>query len=128
MIARYHLIMLVLVLSNATIYAQHTTCDSVYRFVDEMPKFGSHEADFTRMVSKRIKVGMPCEAKELQTLEFIVNKNGKMTDIHIPGANSECLTNLIRLFESFPSWSPGKLHGEVVCVKMILLVRIHVND
>ena len=54
-------------------------------------------------------------------VEFIVEKNGSLTDINVVKAiGGGCDEEAIRVISTAPRWNPGKQRGNPVRVRMIL--------
>lgn len=105
-------------------FGQESSCDSVYTFVDQMPTYGKGAEDIMKYVKKNFKFENPCRPEELKRLTWTINKEGKMVDIDLVGLEGECRTRTIEQLKSFPTWTPGRLNGELVCVRMVLPVHI----
>ena len=41
-----------------------------------------------------------------------------MIDIDALGVEGQCKANIIEQLKAFPHWTPGRLKGELVCVKI----------
>lgn len=105
-------------------FGQENSCDSVYTIVDEMPSYGKGNEDIVKYLMKNLKFKKPCRPEELRRLTWTVNKEGKIVDIDTIGFDGQCKTDLIDQLKSFPNWTPGRLKGELVCVKIILPIHI----
>jgi protein TonB len=103
------------------------TDDVVYSLVDEQPNYpGGLPALFAYIKSD---MKYPKEAVEKGTqgrvfVEYVVEKNGIISNIKIlKGIGSGCDEEAKRLFAASIKWSPGKLKGEAVRVKMALPIQ-----
>lgn len=108
-------------------FGQVITCDSVYVIADQMPFYGKGHDDTFNLV-KNIKVSKPCKPEEIRRLTWTINKEGKMVDIEVIGPEENCKAAIIEQLKTFPAWTPGKLNGEVVCIKMIFPIHIRPID
>jgi len=106
--------------------------DDVYIRVDEMPYFGEKESnDLVAYLSTRLKY--PVEAREstiegIVMAQFIVQTNGTLSDFEIiRSLSKETDEEVLRLLKSMPTWTPGKLNGKPVPVKMGLPVRFKLD-
>jgi len=101
--------------------------DQVFTIVEQMPQFGSGEADLLNYLAKNIKY--PQMAKEsgisgIVYVTFVVNKAGKVADVRIlRGIGGGCDKEAIRVVKSMPDWKPGKQRGKSVSVQYNLPVR-----
>ena len=107
---------------------QSPPCDSVYMVVEEMPTFGSGIEDFFKEVGRRIKISKPCKIGELKRIEWTVTTEGEMVDIDVFGLERECKNEVIKQLKGFPLWTPGKLKGENVCVRMVMPIYIRTYE
>jgi len=88
--------------------------------VEVLPKFPGGEAAFGAYLSKTIRY--PPVAKENNTqgrviVSFVVEKNGKLTDIKVVrDIGGGCGEEAIRVLSKSPAWSPGIQNGKPVRV------------
>jgi hypothetical protein len=111
-------------LFTAVSFGQVSPCDTVYIFVDQMPIYGNGTPDLMRYLMKNLKFKKGCRPEELTRLSWVVNKDGKMVDLDLTGFEGKCKDEIIEQLKSFPAWTPGRLNGKLVCVKMILPIHI----
>jgi periplasmic protein TonB len=98
--------------------------DQIFVIVEEnaQPKKGL--AEFYQYVSSNIKY--PAQARRLQVegrvyVEFIVNKDGKITDATaVKGIGAGCDEEAVRIIMGAPSWNPAKQRGKPVRQRMVL--------
>ena len=56
-------------------------------------------------------------------LDFVVNKDGSIVDVHIlKGVDASLDNEAVRVVKSMPKWSPGRQRGKAVRVKYVLPV------
>lgn len=104
-------------------FGQGTTCDTVHTIVDQMPTYGKRQEDLLKYL-RSLKLDRSCRPEELKRLIWTINKDGKLVDIDVVGLEGECRTRIIEQLKAFPAWTPGRLHGELVCVRMIVPIHI----
>ena len=108
---------------SLTSFGQKTSCDSVYSFVDEMPKFGNSDTDLSIFITKNLKFGT-CGLDEIKLLSWTINTEGRMINFEASSLERKCKQDIIKQLEKFPLWKPGRLNGRPVCVKMNLRMCI----
>jgi TonB family protein len=108
-----------------TVIAKKQNEDSVYTWADEMPKFPGDSMN--RFIIRNLK--LPESYREKASFEpvfvsCIVEKDGSLSDIHTVKGDPEISKEVVRVFYTMPKWSPGKMNGEAVRVRMVLPVRL----
>lgn len=99
-------------------------------FPDEMPQFEGGESEMFKYLAKNMKypkVDLQLERQGTVFVEFVVGKNGKITEVKILRGVSETIdAEAIRVIQSMPNWLPGKQKGRAVKVryKMPLTFKI----
>ncbi len=101
----------------------------VYDFVSvqKQPAYPGGIAKFYEYIKKEIKY--PEVAKKNKTqgrvfLSFVVEKDGKLTDIVVlRGLSPETNAEAIRLFKQSPKWSPAMQNGKPVRVKYNMAIN-----
>lgn len=115
--------------ANAQSAAVQDTCDEVYTVVQEMPGFP--EGDLIKYLQKRLEVPPGFKGEGTVYLEFIVNKQGKVTNVRpvkeIPGCE-ECTSQVIVILQELPQCKPGKQAGQPVCVRYTVPVKYKVTS
>ena len=97
--------------------------------VDEKPKFmnSDDEKIFQDWIQKKIVYPQECVENNIQgavTLQFIINAEGKVTDVKIVnGINSLLDAEAFRLVRSSPDWMPAKDKGKPLAVSYIVTVN-----
>lgn len=110
-------------LASTASSGQTTSCDSVYAFVDEMPKFGNSDLDLQNYIAKNLEFGT-CGLAEMKLLSWTVDTEGHMIDVNATSLGGKCKQDIVAQLKKFPTWKPGKLKGRPVCVKMNLRMCI----
>lgn len=106
----------------------------VCSFATIKPKFNGDETDalFIKYVSNELIYPLECKANKIEGvvyLEFIIEKNGKVTNVKILRGSSNVKLNneALRVIQNSPNWEPGFLNGEPVRVKKVFPVRFKLN-
>lgn len=94
-----------------------------YDYVTDKPTFPGGSTSLLHFVNKHREYPEDAYKKGIQgrvTCQFVVNTDGSVSDIQIlrgvhPALNREA----IRLFSIMPAWTPGKLNGRPVPVRVI---------
>lgn len=98
--------------------------DEIFTIVEEQPSpvggikaFYDYVAENLRYPPRAARMGI--EGRVF--VEFIVEKNGSLTDINVVKAiGGGCDEEAIRVISTAPKWNPGKQRGNPVRVRMIL--------
>lgn len=121
---RFLTIIFILLLISCKSYPQSNACDTVYRIVDEMPKYKSSYQELTTDFYK-LKINKDCKPEELQQVIWVIDKEGKIASVEVVGPSTEeCKSYVIQHARTLTEWSPGKKDGKPVCVKVVLAVQI----
>ena len=105
--------------------------DEIFNIVEEKPSFPGGPAELQKYLAKNIRY--PDFAKENQikgtcALEFVVEKDGSITDIKIlKDIGGGCGEEAIRVIKSMPKWIPGKQRGMPVRVRFSMPVLFKLN-
>ena len=97
---------------------------TVFVKVEQMPEFPNGNQALFTYLSENIKC--PVVTYELRggraICEFIVNKDGSITNIHISQSSADSLLDkeALRIIKQMPNWIPGKHKGHVVRVRYIV--------
>lgn len=118
----------ILTLCTLNAMAQENSCDSVYRFADQMPVYGNGTEDMLQYLRKNLKIHKPCRPEEIRQFIWTINKQGKMVDIDIVGYEGKCKTQAIEDLKSFPTWTPAMHNRKQVCVRMVVPIHIRPSD
>lgn len=98
-----------------------------FQLVEEKPSFQGGDANaFTKWVNQRLTYPEIAKNKGVQgrvTLKFIVDKQGKVTDVSVlhsvdPSLDKEA----VRVVSMSPNWTPGKNKGKAVSVMYVFPV------
>ena len=94
---------------------------------EKMPEFPGGEIALIRYLSREIKYPATALRKEIQgqtIVNFIINTNGSVTDVHIIQSDNEVFNDeSIRVVQSMPAWHPGMQDGEPVKVSYNLPIK-----
>ena len=97
---------------------------TVFVKVEQMPEFPNGNQALFTYLSENIKC--PVVTYELRggraICEFIVNKDGSITNIHISQSSADSLLDkeALRIIKQMPNWIAGKHKGHVVRVRYIV--------
>jgi len=121
----YLLLSLWLLFNHATYSQQTHTCDSVYLSVDEMPKYKNGDYALLMKDFAKIRIGKGCnEYSSLYKINWVIDADGNMTDIEVPGVDGICRNSIISQLKHLQPWAPGRQGGKAVCVKFMMSVDI----
>jgi TonB family protein len=100
--------------------------DSALRFdvplysVEVMPQFPGGDRALVEFIQNNLKYPRADAELGIQgrtTIRFIINKQGKPTDITvIRGLSQGCDAEAVRVVQMMPTWKPGTQNGQPVCV------------
>lgn len=111
--------------------------DKIYDVVDYLPYFVEIKGDVDHImkhISKNLKY--PKDAWDLEkqgvvVCEFVINKDGSFSDIHVkrgyslyPSLDKEA----VRVVETFPKWHPGRKDGKPVRTRYTLPIRFFMRE
>jgi protein TonB len=98
--------------------------DMIFTVVEQKASFpGGFEA-MMKFLQKNLKY--PASARRMGVdgkvfIEFIVDKEGKMSDIKVlKGVSADCDKEAVRVVEMMPPWTPGRQNGKSVKSKFVL--------
>ncbi|MEX2596017.1 MAG: M56 family metallopeptidase [Salibacteraceae bacterium] len=99
--------------------------------VDVLPAFpGGHEA-LVQYFQDHFEYPEELKSEGVEGVayvSFIVNENGKLSDISIEKSSDDQLEEpALKFVESMPAWSPGKIEENTVKVKMVLPVKFSLS-
>ena len=115
-----------LIFNNDTLYfsnsPKYTSKDKIYVYADVEipPQFNnkSAEAGFREYVEKNLKDFDGVQARIF--VEFIIEEDGSISNVKLlRGADQLLDEEALRVVNSSPKWTPGKVRGETVRVKYI---------
>lgn len=92
--------------------------DKVYEVADVMPEFPGGQMELLKFLARNIKY--PAESVQKKEegrvqMGFIINKDGSVSDVRVLKGVSPALdAEAIRVIKSMPTWTPGKVKGEIV--------------
>ncbi|MBO9633557.1 MAG: energy transducer TonB [Chitinophagaceae bacterium] len=106
--------------------------EKIVEFAERMPEFPGGTQALIRFLSKNLRV--PEEKIEPGQLvkvpvKFVVDKEGKLTDVQFPGAPDEAFkTEIRRVMNKMPKWIPGSQNGKPVAVYFNIPIVFQVTD
>lgn len=82
-----------------------------FRVVEDLPQPPGGYMEFMKWLTRNLRYPVAAEERKLQgkvVAEFIVNKDGSVTDINIiQSLNSFCDREALRVLRMMPRWTPG---------------------
>ena len=101
-----------------------TTTDSVFEVAEVMPEFPGGTQALLNTIAQKLKYPQKAIDDQIEgrvVLQFIVDKQGKITDIQVlRGITPELNQAAIDVVQALPDWNPGMQDGEPVNVKYTL--------
>lgn len=98
--------------------------DEIFTIVEEQPSPNGGMREFYDYVGKNLSYPPKASRMGIQGrvfVEFIVEKNGTLTDIKVAkGIGGGCDEEAIRVISEAPRWNPGKQRGQPVRVRMVM--------
>lgn len=105
----------------------------VYEFVDEPAQFPGGDEAMKKFIKQNLKI--PAIVKELDlegrcAISFVVDIDGGISSVKafMPSDCKECDQEAIRMVESMPDWTPGKIGGKSVKSIRKIPVRFTSNN
>jgi protein TonB len=92
----------------------------IFTFVEQMPEFPGGDKGLIQFLQKKIKYpkrdrDLDIEGKVI--IRFVVNENGKVTDVHVlRSAEHDLDEEAVRVVKQMPKFKPGKQQGKAVKV------------
>lgn len=94
-----------------------------YDYVSEKPTFPGGDSRLVSFINGERQYPADAYRRGISgrvTCSFVVNSDGSVSDIHVlkgvePSLNEEA----VRIFSRMPSWTPGKIKGQPVPVRVI---------
>ena len=101
-----------------------TTTDSVFEVAEVMPEFPGGTQALLNTIAQKLKYPPKAIDDQIEgrvVLQFVVDKQGKVTDIQVlQGITPELNQAAIDVVRALPDWNPGMQDGEPVNVKYTL--------
>lgn len=95
--------------------------DTIYYMLRDMPRFPGGVENLESFKSANLKIPSGLTDKGFEgnvTVSFLVNKDGKLTEISVTGGLSPAIdAEVIRVVRLMPAWEPGMLDGKPVQTK-----------
>ncbi len=95
-------------------------------WAEEMPQFMGGYADLKNYINTNFRVPNNLEGTNIKMrLSFIVDENGKVSDITVTkGASPVLDEEAIRVLAKMPPWKPGTMRGKPVKVRFVIPINI----
>jgi TonB family protein len=101
-----------------------------YDEVEQKPVFQEKENDFRRYLARNLNYPVDAQSNGIAgtvVVSFVVDKDGKVTDVKSPVRIDLLSTELERVLQSSPAWKPGKQGGKDVAVQCYAFVEFRLN-
>ena len=103
-----------------------------FSVVENKPTFNDSDAnEFSKWVSEQMQYPQDAIDQNIQgrvVLQFTVNKEGQVEDVHVVRGVNEALDNeAVRVVTASPKWEPGTQNGNPVNVRYIFPVVFRLN-
>ncbi len=103
------------------------TEDKVEETVDDLPQFPGGQLEFIKWLTRNLKYPAAAQSRRVQgrvVAEFIVNKDGSITDVRIVRSLSPpCDGETLRVLRMMPRWTAGAIDGHPcrtkVCIPIV---------
>ncbi len=97
-----------------------------FRVVHELPQFPGGPTEFMKWLTRNLKYPKDMEAQKTQgrvVAEFIVNKDGSVTDVGIVSSlSASCDNEVLRVLRMMPRWTAGVMNDEPCRTKVCIPV------
>ena len=94
--------------------------ETVYRSVEQMPKFPGGEAALMKYLQDHVKYPPEAAKNNVQghvIVQFVVNKDGSIGEVKVVRSLEENLDKeAIRVIKTLPKFTPGRQDGKAVSV------------
>jgi protein TonB len=98
-----------------------------FRVVEDMPQFPGGPTELMKFLTRNLKYPKAVEQQKQQgkvVAEFIVNKDGSVTDVKIVASfNAQCDREVLRVLRMMPRWTAGIQNNEPcrtkVCIPIV---------
>lgn len=105
---------------------KHVEEDKVFDIVEQQPLFPGGQNALMQFLHDNIKYPVVAQENGVQgrvTVQFVVEKDGSITDVHVlRGVDPSLDKEAVRVVKSMPRWTPGKQNGTTVRVNYRLPV------
>lgn len=121
------------VIQTVDIKEEEVADDEIYLNAEVMPSFqGGDLMTFRNWVQSRVRYPQIANENGIQgtvTLSFVVEKDGRLTDIQVLRTPDRSLSDeAIRVLSQSPKWSPGKQNDQAVRIKYTLPVVFRIQN
>jgi TonB family protein len=104
----------------------------IYEEVDEMPVYGNGFDDVVNYILSEVKYPEQAKKNGIQGkvfVSYVVTKTGKIENVEVvQGVNEFLDAEAVRVVSSMGNWTPGKLDGKAVNVKMVMPIMFKLGD
>lgn len=101
-----------------------------FRVVEELPQFPGGPVEFMKWLTRNLKYPKQLEQQKVQgkvVAEFIVNKDGSVTDVQIVSSlHPQCDQEVLRVLRMMPRWTAGVENDQPcrtkVCIPVVFRI------
>ena len=105
-----------------------TRARPIFTVVEQPPEFSGGMNQLGTYLRKSLRdseIVQKANVKGRVFVNFIVNEEGKIEDVHVlKGLSPELDRDVIRIIENMPAWIPGKQNGRAVACRYNLPVNV----
>lgn len=107
--------------------------NGVYTYTDVAPAFPGGQSAIENYINNHIEypqTALDDNVEGRSGVSFVVNENGKVTDVHTVGAKigSGLDEEAERVVASMPKWTPGTVKGKPVKTRMTLPIVFQIEE
>ncbi len=109
----------------------YNATEKIHYIADEMPQYPGGEEALRQFIAKELKYPKEAENKGIQGrvyVSFVVASDGFVRDVKIARSVDPTLDlEALRVVESLPQWTPGKIGGENANVSFTVPINFVLN-
>lgn len=106
--------------------------EKIYQLVNEMPKYPGGEDALRSFISESVKYPAEAISERLSGkvyVSFVISENGEVANCEVVRGVAESLdTEALRVVNSLPKWTPGKMNGRAVNVQYTVPISFRLNS
>lgn len=113
------------------LYTERDSMGPAYSWVEEMPHLEGGKDALNEFIHHYPypECGLKANLEGLVVLQFIVEKDGTTSNVHVVRSPDPCLSEAALLyFNKIPTWKPGKYNGKIVACYFTLPITYNINE
>jgi len=125
-IGKILIVLLQLTVTNS--FGQTSGCDTVYSYVEEMPKYDKGLMGY--LTQELVPIIGDCIKRDIEIISSLsiiltIDSNGKVIDATFPKGNLTllCKGDLKAKLLTMTGWTPGQKDGQPICCKFYLPIN-----